>query len=96
MSGNQTNTNCYGPPFSLNGILTIQQSQLHIYKKAWADFNRIQGINSNVSTLHGDGIGLDSNYYTFISYAERDSFRIGQYLHQQQYPNSNWNSVQEN
>jgi hypothetical protein len=70
-----SDNNCYGPPFSLNGILTIQQSQFYIYKKAWADFNRVQA---------------------FISYAERESFRIGQYLHQQQYPNSNWNSVQEN
>lgn len=94
MSANQTN--CYGPPFTLNGILALQQSQLRMYKQGWANFDRIQLINSNVSTLHGNKTGLDSNYYTFISYAERESFRIGQYLHQQQYPNSNWNSVQEN
>lgn len=89
-------TNCYGPPFTLNGILTIQQSQLYIYKQGWADFDRIQSYNSNISTLHGNGKALTSNYYTFVSYAERNSYRTGQYLHQQQYPNSNWNSIQEN
>jgi len=88
--------NCYTVPFSLSNILTIQQSQLQIYKQAWYDFERIQNFNSNISTLHGDGLGSNSNYYTFVSYAERESFRIGQYLHQQQYPTSNWNSVQEN
>ena len=89
-------SSCYGPPFSLNGILTIQQSQLQIYKDAWATFDRIQTFNSNISTLRTTGKASNSTYYVFISYAERDSFRIGQYLHQQQYPTSNWNSVQQN
>jgi hypothetical protein len=88
--------NCYGPPFSLNGILTIQQSQLSVYKQAWANFDRIQLYNSNISSLRSTGTAKDSNYYVYISYAERDSFRIGQFLHQQQYPNSNWNTVQQN
>jgi len=92
MSGNKPNT-CYGPPFSLNGILTIQQSQLQKYKKAWDDFTRIQSFNSNISTLHANNKDKSSTYYTFITYAEKDSFKIGQYLHQQQYPDSNWNTI---
>lgn len=89
-------SNCYGPQFTLNGILSINQSQLQIYKQAWADYNRIQAYNSNISTLHGSGTGINSNYYMFVSYAEKNSFRNGQYLHQQQYPTSNWSVVQEN
>jgi AICAR transformylase/IMP cyclohydrolase PurH len=91
-----SDNNCYGPPFSLNGILTIQQSQLYIYKKAWSDFRRIQAYDSNISTLRSSGKAKDSNYYVFLTFAERDSFRIGQFLHQQQYSNSNWNSVERN
>ena len=33
---------------------------------------------------------------TYVSYAERDSFRQGQFLHQRIYPTSNWNSVEQN
>lgn len=89
-------SNCYGPQFTLNGKSNVNQSQLQIYKQAWDDYNRIQGFNSNVSTLHGNGTARNSNYYSFVSYTEKNSFLNGQYLHQQQYPNSNWNAVQEN
>jgi hypothetical protein len=89
-------SNCYGPQFTLNGISNVNQSQLQIYKTAWDNYNRIQAFNSNISTIRGNGAGSKSNYYAFVSYAEKNSFRNGQYLHQQQYPNSNWNDVQQN
>jgi len=89
-------SNCYGPQFTLNGILSINQSQLQIYKQAWADYNRIQAFNSNVSTIHGNGTDIKAPYYVYVSYTEKNSFQNGQYLHQQQYPNSNWSAVQEN
>jgi len=88
--------NCYGPQFTLNGIRTINQSQLQIYRKAWSDFDRIQLYNSNISTFNGSTGGKNSNYYMFVSYSEKNSFLNGQFLHQQQYPNSNWNTIQEN
>jgi hypothetical protein len=88
--------NCYGPQFTLNGIQTINQSQLQIYRKAWSDFDRIQLYNSNISTFNGSTGGKNSNYYMFVSYSEKNSFLNGQFLHQQQYPNSNWNTIQEN
>jgi hypothetical protein len=88
--------NCYGPQFTLNGIRTINQSQLQVYKKAWSDFDRIQLYNSNISTFNGSTGGKNSNYYMFVSYSEKNSFLNGQFLHQQQYPNSNWNTIQGN
>jgi len=88
--------NCYGPQFTLNGVLSINQSQLQIYKKAWSDFDRIQLYNSNISTFNGSTGGKNSNYYMFVSYSEKNSFLNGQFLHQQQYPTSNWNTIQEN
>lgn len=88
--------NCYGPQFTLNGIQTINQSQLQSYRKAWSDFDRIQLYNSNISTFNGSTGGKNSNYYMFVSYSEKNSFLNGQFLHQQQYPNSNWNTIQEN
>ena len=66
MSANQTN--CYGPPFNLDGLLPLQQSQLRLYKQGWANFDRIQSINSNVSTLHGNNTGLDIEYSTGTLY----------------------------
>jgi hypothetical protein len=86
---------CGYPIFDLSGILCVNQSQRIIYNKAWNDYNRIQSLNSNVSTLRSSG-NRNLYYYTFVSYAERDSFRQGQFLHTQVYPNSNWSLVQEN
>jgi hypothetical protein len=60
------------------------------------DFDRIQLYNSNISTFNGSTGGKNSNYYMFVSYSEKNSFLNGQFLHQQQYPNSNWNTIQEN
>lgn len=86
---------CSSFPFDLSGILCLNQSQKLIYQQAWATFDRIQGYNSNVSTLRGLG-NTTLTYYTYISYSEREAFRNGQYLHAQVYPNGNWNTVQEN
>ena len=86
---------CGFPTFDLSGILCVNQSQKIKYNKGWDDYNRIQSYNSNISTLRYDG-AINLRYYTYLSYAERESFRTGQFLHSQVYPISNWNSVQEN
>ena len=86
---------CAFATFDLSGIGCINQSQKLIYKEAWENYNRIQSYNSNVSTLRSQG-DLTGQYYMYISYKERESFRQGQFLHTQVYPNSNWSSVQEN
>ena len=85
-------------PFSLGPIKAVSQSQLGIYTQAWNDFERIQSLNSNTSTVHSTypASRLTQTYYTFLSYAEKNSFTQGQFLHTQVYPNSNWNLVQEN
>jgi hypothetical protein len=83
------------PVFDLSGILCVNQSQKYIYQQAWNDYTRIQLYNSNVSTLHSQGIN-NVQYYQYISYAEKLSYNQGQLLHTQVYPNSNWNSVQTN
>lgn len=87
---------CAFPIFTTIGFLTLNQSQKLKYQQAWNDYNRIQSYNSNVSTLRVLSNATDLTYYTFVSYAEKDSFRQGQFLHQQIYPTSNWSSVQEN
>ena len=81
--------------FDLSGFIGLNDSQKLEYKTAWSTFDRIQNINSNVSTLRS--IRQDSNekYYVYFSYNEKNLFRIGQFLHQQRYPNSNWNVVQQ-
>ena len=85
-------------PFSLGSIKGVNPSQLGIYTQAWNDFERIQSLNSNTSTVHSTYpiSRLTEKYYTFVSYAEKNSFLQGQYLHVQVYPNSNWNLVVEN
>jgi hypothetical protein len=85
-------------PFTLGPLKGLNQSQLAIYNKAWDDFNRVQSLNSNTSTVHSTypASKLTQQYYTFVSYAEKNSFLQGQFLHTQVYPNSNWDLVQEN
>ena len=85
-------------PFTTGSMKALSQSQIAIYTQAWKDFERIQLLNSNTSTVHSTYpvSKLTQTYYTFVSYAEKTSFTQGQYLHVQAYPNSNWNTVQEN
>ena len=83
--------------FDLSGFFSLNNSQKLKYQIGWDTFRRIQNSNSNVSTLRAAGKRSDTlQYYTFVSYDERTNFNIGQSLHTQRYPNSNWNSVQEN
>jgi hypothetical protein len=83
--------------FDLSGFYSLNDSQKVKYQFAWNTFRRIQNFNSNVSTLHAAGTSNNTLlYYTFASYDERTNFNIGQGLHTQRYPNSNWNSVQQN
>jgi len=83
--------------FDLSGFYSLNDSQNLKYQFAWNTFRRIQNFNSNVSTLHAAGTSNNTLlYYTFTSYDEKTNFNIGQALHTQRYPNSNWNSVQQN
>jgi len=76
-------------------LYALPQSILLKYRTDWNTFNRIQTVNSNVSTSKAQGIaGL--SYYTYINSAERNSFINGQSLHTLYLPNSNWNTVQKN
>ena len=88
---------CY-IPFSSGPKKSLSQSELAIYTQAWNDFERIQSLNSNTSTVHSTypPSRLTQSYYQFVSYAEKNSFLQGQFLHVQTYPNSNWNIVVEN
>ena len=86
---------CILPIFDLSGMYCVNQSQKLMYNEAVAVFSNVFLFNSNVSTLHQKGY-IDLPYYTFSSFQERNSYKQGQYLYKQRYPNSNWNSVQEN
>ena len=81
--------------FDLSGFIGLNDSQKLQYKNAWGTFDRIQQFNSNVSTLRVVENSLNLSYYTFTSYEQKNLFRIGQFLHQQRYPNLNWNVVQQ-
>ena len=61
-------------------------------------FDKVQAINSNVSTLRSTNPGAAASYtyYVFASYAEINSFNNGRMLHIQLYPDSNWDVVQQN
>jgi len=73
--------------FDISGFQFQSIGQNLILQTNWNLFNQIQAYNSNVSTLR------KSNYYQFQSYAEKTQYTQGQFLHQQRYPNSNWNSI---
>ena len=61
-------------------------------------FETVQAFNSNVSTIRSIFPDRASSYtyYVFASYAETTSFTNGHMLHISAYPNSNWDTVQQN
>jgi hypothetical protein len=81
--------------FDLSGFVGLNDSQKLQYQLAWSTFDRVQNSNSNVSTLRKAG-NTTLPYYTFTSYNEKTTFNVGQSLHTQRYPSSNWNSVSQN
>jgi hypothetical protein len=78
--------------FDLSGFLAVPSSLKLKYQDDWNTYNRIQLVNSNISTLRAIG-DKTQIYYTYSSYDELISFQQGQYLHVQRYPNSNWSAV---
>jgi hypothetical protein len=81
--------------FDLSGFQGVPQSVKVKYRQDWDIFSRIQGINSNVSTLRGSTGDKSYTYYTFKDSQERTRFTYGQFLHQQRYPLSNWSAVSQ-
>lgn len=61
-------------------------------------FDRIQAINSNVSTSRSlyPNVTPPYSYYIFSTYAERTAFTNGRLLHIRDFPNSNWDVVVQN
>ena len=82
--------------FDLSGFQYMGQIQKLQYLTAWNTFNQVQTYNSNVSTLRATGAYPNLSYYQFITQQEKATFTTGQFLHQQRYPTSNWNAVQQN
>lgn len=78
--------------FDLSGFLAVPSSLKIEYQQAWNTYNTVQLFNSNISTLRGAG-DKTWTYYTFTSYDESSAFTVGQYLHSQRYPNSNWATI---
>jgi hypothetical protein len=78
--------------FDLSGILAPPQSLKVYYQDCWNTFNRIQGINSNVSTIRYAG-NKSETYYIYVSLLEQNKYTVGRMLHIQRYPNSNWAAV---
>jgi hypothetical protein len=82
--------------FDLSGFQYMGQVQKLQYLTAWDRFNTVQTYNSNVSTLRATGSYPNLMYYQFVTSQEKNVFTTGQFLHQQRYPNSNWNRVEQN
>ncbi|NBO71812.1 MAG: hypothetical protein EBU66_14295 [Bacteroidetes bacterium] len=78
--------------FDLSGFLAVPSSLKLMYQDDWNTYNRIQLFNSNVSTIRSGG-DKTVTYYSYATYTEKNSFTSGQFLHQQRYPDSNWNAV---
>lgn len=78
--------------FDLSGILAPAQSLKLYYQTCWNTFNRIQEVNSNVSTARSAG-DKSQIYYTYESLVEQNKYTVGRMLHIQRYPNSNWREV---
>lgn len=82
--------------FDLSGFKYMGSVQRQQYLNAWDTFNRVQTYNSNVSTLRATGSYPTLMYYQFTGGLEKSIYTTGQFLHQQRYPQSNWNSVPNN
>jgi len=78
--------------FDLSGFLAVPSSIKVLYQDYWSTYNRIQTINSNVSTLRSAG-DKTLDYYIYESNNERLKFLNGQNLHINRYPASNWAAV---
>ena len=81
--------------FDVSGFRFLTPVQFRIYKDAWNTFNRVQGYNSNISTLRAAG-NKTLNYYQYYDNNEKTQFRQGQMLHTQVFPLSNWAAVPPN
>jgi len=81
--------------FDLSGFLAVPNSLKIMYQQNWNIYNRVQTYNANISTLRAAG-DLTQDYYTYVTYEELNGFTIGQFLHLQRYPNSNWDSIPKN
>lgn len=84
--------------FAGSNFKYMSQIQFLQYQSAWVTFDKVQAYNSNISTLRSQNPVKYSylTYYQYASQTEKAAFTTGQYLHQQVYPTSNWNSVQQN
>ena len=83
--------------FSVSSFKFMSQIQFLQYQTAWTTFDKIQAYNSNISTLRQSSSNYSYlTYYQYASQTEKATFTTGQYLHQQVYPTSNWNPVQQN
>jgi|LakMenEpi03Aug12_release.lakeMendotaPanAssembly.Ray.scaffolds.fasta_scaffold715126_2 hypothetical protein len=83
--------------FDASGFLVLTARQNQQYREAWDTFNRIQSVNSNVSTLRAFG-RTNIWYYNYVSNTEKMKFIEGQSLHMRIYPSFStlWQTVEKN
>ena len=56
-------------------------------------YDKIQTYNAQVSTIVGSNPTASVSYWRYASGDEKAQYIQGQYLHQQAYPGSNFNSI---
>ena len=71
--------------------LTIRQYEA--YKTAWNTFETVYTYNAQVSTIMGSNPTASVSYWRFQSGDEKGRYIQGQFLHQQTYPKSNFDSI---
>lgn len=79
-------------PVGKNASRNLQQ------RLSYNFFEQVQTRNITVSTIRSQFPDRASSfsYWVLTSYAEINSFNNGRMLHIQDYPNSNWDVVQQN
>ena len=82
------------PCFDLSGFTGLSQGLFQTYLSQWNTFERIYYFNSNVSTQYSQA-KIPPIYYNFFNSVEAIDYRVGQQLHTQRYPNSNWTSPEK-
>ena len=79
----------------LSGFLFLSGSQLTNYRTCIDVFDRVQGYNSNISSLRSKG-NLTASYYQFMTTQEKNQYTKGLFLLTQSYGSGNIQVVQQN
>jgi hypothetical protein len=83
--------------YTFTGFTGLSQNQRTKIQLAWNFFEMVQNSNAIISTansgVNGDTRVLPIPFYTFTSNTEKNTFLLGQYYHQQAYPQYSFETI---